>query len=183
MAPVRRSRARSCPRGAGPAVPRSKPAERGPGFLPRLHSGDAGVAEDPRQRRRRRNRSHAEGSHLLVNTDRPVIQTGALQSNPNRDRLSLDRVRNPVRARPRPSGSRLECCRLALIESPPSYRVKRLPRDPVLGAESAHRPPRRIRRPLRNRETDTRINRLGWAHPSNIEGSVTTRTPERLPIY
>ena len=39
----------------------------------------------------------------------------------------------------------------------------------MLGAERGHRTPRRLRRPLRNRETDAGINRLNRTHPSQIE--------------
>jgi len=45
--------------------------------------------------------------------------------------------------------------------------------DLLLEAERAHRAPRRIRWPLRDRETDTRINRVEAGHASNIELCVT----------
>ncbi len=52
--------------------------------------------------------------------------------------------------------------------------VERLPRDAVLGAERRHRPARRIRRPLRDRETDTRINRLILRHRRSRPAPDTT---------
>jgi hypothetical protein len=50
----------------------------------------------------------------------------------------------------------------------------------VLEAERAHRAPRRIRWPLRDRETDTRINRVEAGHASNIEAKCHhQRAPKR----
>lgn len=126
----------------------NNPPERGPRFLPRLDPRNARVAEDPRQFCRRGDWSHPEEPRLLVNTDRPMSQPGLLERGANPDRLTLHLVHGSVRARPRPAGSRLQSRRRALLESPPSYRLKRLPEDAVLDAEGTHRAPRRVRRPL-----------------------------------
>jgi hypothetical protein len=162
----------------------NEPPVRGPRFLPGLDPGNADVTEDPRQRRRRRHRHHPEGSHLVVHADRPVIEAGLLERGANPDRLLLHFVGRPLRTRPRPSRARLKRCRLPLLESSPFDRVKRLPRDPLLRAESRHRTPWRIRRPLRNSKTDTRINRLNTTHPSSIKAEVSgPNTAERSEIY
>ena len=157
----------------------NEPPERGPRFLPRLDPGNTGIAEDPRQCRRRRNRGHPQRPHFVVHTDRPVVQARLLQRCPNPDRLSLHLIRGPVRARPRPTRSRLQRRRLTLLEGPAFDRVERLPGDALLGAEGRHRSPRSIGRPLRNGETDTRINRLNSTHASNNEGKCQDQTPRK----
>ena len=55
-----------------------EPAKRCPRLLPRFDFRYSRVTEDPRQRRRRGHRRHPERPHLLVNTDRAVIQAGSL---------------------------------------------------------------------------------------------------------
>ena len=50
-----------------------EPAIRGPWLLLRLQPGDPGLAEDARERRDRRGRE-AERLHLVVHTDRPMIE-------------------------------------------------------------------------------------------------------------
>ena len=52
--------------------------------------------------------------------------------------------------------------------------------DGVLEAKRAHRVSRRIRWPLRDRETDTRINRVEAGYASNIEAKCHhQRAPKR----
>jgi hypothetical protein len=58
---------------------RNEPMERGPGVLSRFDSRNAGITEDPRQRGRRSDRGHAQRLHLLVNTDRAVIEPRLLE--------------------------------------------------------------------------------------------------------
>jgi hypothetical protein len=156
-----------------------KPTVRRPRFLLRLDPGDASVTEDPRQRRRRRNRCHPQGPHLVAHADRPMIQTRLLQRSPHPDRLLLHLVDRLLRTRPRSSRARLKRCRLALLESSSSDRVERLPRDPHLSAERRHRPARRIRWPLGDGKADTRINRLNTTHPPKIREKCQDQTPPK----
>ena len=100
----------------------------GPRLLPRLGPGDVRVAEDSRQRRCRGNRGHSQVAHLLVDADRPVIQPGLLQCGADPDRLLLDVLGDPVRARPGPSAARLKSRGLPLLERPSPDRVEGLPR-------------------------------------------------------
>lgn len=100
----------------------------GPRLLPRLGPGDVRVAEDSRQRRCRGNRGHSQVAHLLVDADRPVIQPGLLQCGADPDRLLLDVLGDPVRARPGPSAARLKGRGLPLLERPSPDRVEGLPR-------------------------------------------------------
>jgi hypothetical protein len=161
----------------------NEPPERRPRFLPRLDPGNPGLAEDPPQCRGRGDRGHAQRPYLLVDADRAVIQTRLLQGRPNPDRLTLHLIIGPARARPWPPSTRRKSRSLALLDSPPLYRVERLPGDPAPGTEGAHRTPRSIGRPLRNSKTDTRTNRLKTGHPSNNEGEVSPpNTAEGSPI-
>ena len=108
-----------------------------------------------------------------------MIEARLLQRCPDPDRLSLHRIIGPVRARPRPTRSRLKSRRLTLLGSPAFDRVERLPGDALLGAEGRHRPARRIGWPLGYGETDTRINRLNSTHASNNEGKCQDQNPTK----
>ena len=99
-----------------------EPTVRRPRFLLRLHPRDAGVAEDPRQRRRRRDRDDPQLAHLVMNADRTVIQARLLQRDPHPDRLLLHLVDRLLRTRPRSSRARLKRCRLTLLKSAPLDR-------------------------------------------------------------
>jgi hypothetical protein len=74
----------------------NKPTILGSRFLLRLEPSNARVAEDPRQGRDRRDWFHPQGAHLLVDTDRPVIQTRLPQRRANPDRPRLRLIRDPV---------------------------------------------------------------------------------------
>jgi hypothetical protein len=63
-----------------------------------------------------------------VDADRPVIQPGLLQCGADPDRLLLDVLGDPVRARPGPSAARLKSRGLPLLERPSPDRVEGLPR-------------------------------------------------------
>jgi hypothetical protein len=78
-------------------------------------------------------------------------------------------LRNFDRALLRATRAWFQRCRWPISYGALPDLVKRLPGNPVLSAERADRAPRRIRRPLRDSEADTRINRFTRAHPSNIE--------------
>jgi hypothetical protein len=141
----------------------------GPRLLPRPGPGDVRAAEDSRQRRCRGNRGHSQVAHLLVDADRPVIQPGLLQCGADPDRLLLDVLGDPVRARPGPSAARLKSRGLPLLERPSPDRVEGLPRRWRARGRTCSPRPARIRWSLRDRETNTRINRVEAGYASNIE--------------
>lgn len=140
-----------------------KPAIGGTRLLPRLQSRDPTDPENPRQRRHRR-RDQAHRKHLVMHADRPMIQPRSLQRRTHLQRLLLDLLRDPGRARPRPSGTRLQHCRLALLHCPSTQDIERLTRNRMLRAEHTHRSTRSISRPPSNRKTNTGINRLVPTH-------------------
>ena len=150
-----------------------EPPIRGPRLLPRFGLRNTRVTEDPRQRRDRRDRLHTEGPHLLVNTDRAVIEPGPLQCGAHRDGLRGDLAGEFARAAFRASRPRLQRRRRPLQRGTSSDRVERLSGDPMLQAERRDRSPRSIGGPLRDRETDAGINGLNTTHPPHIEGEVS----------
>jgi len=98
-----------------------------------------------------------------------MIQPRLLERCTNRDRGSLHVNGDPVRADRRSASAWLKRCSLALLLRSFADRIEGFARDLLLETERRHRPARRIIRPPGNRKTDTRINRLKWVHPSNIE--------------
>ena len=148
-------------------------------LLLRLEPCDTGLAEDPCQRRDRWDRGQTHRAHLVVHADRPMVQTGGLQRSPDLHRLGLDLVCDPVRARLRPSAARLQGCGRAISTRPGTDRVERLARRSDAPRRTSSPPPRRISRPVNDRETDTRINRLmSGRHRQREARSVTTKHPE-----
>lgn len=136
-----------------------EPAIRRARLLPRLLAGDPGLTEDARQRRDRRGRE-AERDHLVVDTDRAVIQARGFQRGPHLDRLLFHLVDDRARAGLRTPGLGLQHRGLALLDRAGAERVERAAGDVLLGAERGHAAARSIVGPTCDRETDTGIN--GW---------------------
>jgi hypothetical protein len=156
----------------------------GPRLLPRLGPGDVRVAEDSRQRRCRGNRGHSQVARLLVDADRPVIQLGLLQCGADPDRLLLDVLGDPVRARPGPSAARLKSRGPPLLERPSPDRVEGLPRR--WRARGGTCSPRPAAHPVATaRSRDGHEDQPGRSGPClKHRGEVSPpKGPEAAPIY
>lgn len=156
----------------------------GPRLLPRLGPSDVRVAENSRQRRCRGNRGHSQVAHLLVDADRPVIQPGLLQCGADPDRLLLDVLGDPVRARPGPSAARLKSRGLPLLERPSPDRVEGLPRR--WRARGRTCSPRPAAHPVATaRSRDGHEDQPGRSGPRlKHRGEVSPpKGPEAAPIY
>ncbi|KQW96046.1 hypothetical protein ASC84_22025 [Acinetobacter sp. Root1280] len=77
-------------------------------LLLRLQTCHPGFAEDPGQRRDRRDRGEPHRAHLVVHADRAVVQAGRIQRSTDLDGLGLDLFADLRRARPRPTGPGFE---------------------------------------------------------------------------
>jgi hypothetical protein len=142
------------------------------------------AAEDSRQRRCRGNRGHSQVAHLLVDADRPVIQPGLLQCGADPDRLLLDVLGDPVRARPGPSAARLKSRGLPLLERPSPDRVEGLPRR--WRARGRTCSPRPAAHPVATaRSRDGHEDQPGRSGPClKHRGEVSPpKGPEAAPIY
>ncbi len=153
------------------------------GLLFRLKTSHTGLTEDACQRGSGRHLQQAHRLHLLVHTDRPMIQAGGFQRATHRHGLRFDLITQLRRARLRSSGPGFEhrgrtfrLCAFAQL-------VERLSGYTVLDAECRHRPARRILGPLRDRKTDDWIDGFMNSHPPNLEAQVSPpRPPELSPM-
>ena len=157
-----------------------EPAPRRAGLLLRLEPGDAGLAEDPRQRRRSRAPASRPIACILSCTlIGPWSSPEASSAARTCDRLLLDLVGQLRRARPRPPGPGLEHRRRPVGLGALAQLVERLARDAVLGAERRDRAARRVVRPLRDRETDTGIDGFIGSHRRSLAAEVSPPRPPR----
>ena len=123
-------------------------------------------------------------AHLLVDADQPVIQPGLLQCGADPDRLFLDVLGDPVRARPGPSAARLKSRGLPLLERPSPDRVEGLPwRWRARGRTCSPRPAAHPVATARSR--DGHEDQPGRSGPClKHRGEVSPpKGPEAAPIY
>ncbi len=116
-----------------------EPPPRRAGLLARFAARDAGLTEDPRQRRDRRHRIEPHRPHPVVDADRPVVQPGCLQHRPDPHRLGLDLVGQLRRTRHRPTRLRFEHRGRPLNLRTLTQRIERLARYTVLSTKRRHR--------------------------------------------
>ena len=141
--------------------------------LARLQPSNAGLTEDPRQRRRRGDLVQAHRAHLLVHADRAVVAPGRLERGPHPHRLDLDLLGQLRRARPRTPGLGLEHRRWPLDQGTLAQFVEGLAGDAVLVAEGRDRPAWGVFRPLRDREADTGIDGFMGSHRRSLVAEVS----------
>lgn len=158
-----------------------EPAPRRARPLAGLGPRDACLAEDPRQRRRRRHDVQAHRLHLLVHADRNVIEAGCLQGGADRDRLVLDLLAQRRRARPGATRPGSEHRGRALCLGALAQLVEGLAGDAVLGTARGDRATG-ARHLATGRSRDGHEDRWvrGRPPPKPRGRSVTTKTPRSV---